>query len=131
MIWEKIWSSDFRILVITRNSLDGPAYQALINQNLFPICDEDFFLLQDNAPPHKSASTMSFLEENDIMLVLVNDWPPHLPDLNVIENVSNMLGDKREGKEFTHLNALWSFSEKQFYLILFRTATFKSYLNPY
>ena len=104
MVWGAIWSSGFRILVRISNSLDGPAYQAHHNENLLPIWDEDFLLLQDNAPPHKAASTMSFLEENGIMVV--NDWTPHSPDLNVIENVWKMLGDMREGKEFTNLNDL-------------------------
>ena len=99
-------------LVRIRNSLDGPAYQALLNENLLPVWYEDFLLLQDNAPPHKPASTVSFLEENGIMVV--NDWPPHSPDVNVIESVWKLLGDKQEGKEFTNLNDL----KKEFYSIL-------------
>ena len=58
---------------------------------------------------------MSFLEENGIMVL--NDWPPHSPDLKVIENVWKVLGDKQEGEEFTNLNDLWSFLEKEFYSI--------------
>ena len=68
---------------------------------------------------------MSFLEENGIMVV--NDWQPHSFDLNVIENVWKMLGDKREGKEFMNLNDLWSFLKN---FSPFRTTTFKNYLNP-
>ena len=49
--------------------------------------------------------------------MVVNDWPPHSPDLEVIENVWKMLGDKQEGEEFTNLNDLWSFLEKEFYSI--------------
>ena len=56
MVWGAIWSSGFRILNRIRNSLDGPAYQALLNENLLPIWDEDFLLLQNNAPPHKAPS---------------------------------------------------------------------------
>ena len=59
---------------------------------------------------------MSFLEESGIMVVI--DWPPHSPDMNVIENVLKMLSDNREGKEFTNLNDVWSFLEKNFYSIL-------------
>ena len=58
---------------------------------------------------------MSFLEENGIMVV--NDWSPHSPDLNVIEDVWMMLGDKQEGMAFTNLNDLWSFSEKEFFSV--------------
>ena len=111
----KLWSSGSRNLVRIRNFLDGPAYQALHNESLFPVCDEDILLLRDNAPPHKAGSTIPFLEENGIMVV--NDWPPHSPDLNVFEKVWKMLGDKREGKEFTNLNDLWSFLEKELYPI--------------
>ena len=95
--------------------LDGPAFQAVLNENLLPIWDDNFLLLQDNAPPHEAASTMSFLEENGI--IVVNDWPPHSPDLSIIENVWKMLGDKRRAKKFTNLNDLRSFSEKEFYSI--------------
>ena len=89
--------------------LAGPAYQAILNENSLPIWDEDFVLLQDNALLLKAASTMSFLKENGIMVV--NDWPLHSLDLNVIENVWKMLSNKREGKKFTSLNDLWSFLE--------------------
>ena len=68
MIWGATWSWGFRILVRIRNSVEGPAYQALLN--MLPICDEDFLMLQDNLPPHKAASTMSFLEENGVFVVL-------------------------------------------------------------
>ena len=114
-VWGAIWSSGFQIFVRIRNSLDGPAYQALLNENLLPIWGEDFLLLQDNALPYKAASTMSFLGENGIMVV--NDWAPHPSDLNVIENVWKMLSDKREGKEFSNSNNLWSSSGKEFHSI--------------
>ena len=49
--------------------------------------------------------------------MVADDWPPHSPNLNVIENVWKMLGDKHEGTEFTNFNDLWSFSENEFYSI--------------
>ena len=52
MVWGAIWSSGFRILVRIRNSLEGPVYQALLDENLLLIWDEDFLQLQDNALPH-------------------------------------------------------------------------------
>ena len=102
------------MLARIRNSLDEPAYQALLNEMLLPIWDEDFLLLQDNAPPHKAVLTMSSLEENGI--TVVNDWPSHSPDMNVIEDLWNMLSDKWNGKEFTNSND-WSFLEKELHSI--------------
>lgn len=40
--------------------------------------------MQDNAPIHKSASTMDWLDDHDIPIL---DWPPRSPDMNPIENV--------------------------------------------
>ena len=37
IVWGAIWSSGFRILVRILFSLDGPAYQALLNETLLPI----------------------------------------------------------------------------------------------
>ena len=37
----------------------------------------------DNAPYHKSASTLAYLEKKNVCLL--SDWPPQSPDLNKIE----------------------------------------------
>ena len=40
---------------------------------------------QDNAPPHTARSTKAFFAQKNI--VVLQNWPPHSPDLNVIENI--------------------------------------------
>ena len=95
---EAIWSSGMDVLVTVTGTLNAEGYMQLLFNKLLPIWNRDLMLHQDNATPHKPASTMDFLPNNGMMIV--NNWPALPPDLNMIEDMWKMVGDRVEGQSF-------------------------------
>ena len=48
--------------------------------------------IQDNGPADVSTFTMGVLKVKEDMTLL--EWPPHSPDLNIIENISGWMKPK-------------------------------------
>jgi hypothetical protein len=72
----------------TMNRLD---YIEILEENLCTsiesIYGDDqhpFVLVQDNAPPHSARDTQNYLFDEGIQTM---QWPPHSPDMNIIETV--------------------------------------------
>lgn len=42
-------------------------------------------LIQDNAPPHRARSTLAFLQQQNVTVVLPDEWPAISPDLNPLD----------------------------------------------
>jgi hypothetical protein len=88
-------------LVPIDGSVDSTKYIHILQTHLLPIAkawygDEDWILIQDNAPCHVSVMTRQFLYQKGIHVM---PWPSNSPDMNVIENMWQMLKYKlyREG----------------------------------
>jgi hypothetical protein len=62
-------------------------------------------LLQDRAPAHTAASVTEFLELRHPMHMTA-DWPPHSPDLNVIEHIWAIIKDDIRRQNPTTRDAL-------------------------
>ena len=60
--------------------------------------------MQDNAPCHKAKVVMSYLSEKDFEIM---DWPPQSPDLNPVENLWKILGEKVMERNPTNTEDLW------------------------
>jgi len=61
MVWEAINGGGSRILVRCPRRLYSTSYQDVLDAGLFQIYDSDSVFVQDNAPCHKSESTMKYL----------------------------------------------------------------------
>jgi transposase len=93
MIWGGI-ARDFKsqlVIIPHGESVNGEKYiqEIMINSGVIEAMNRrhgefNWLLQQDNAPCHKSQLTMNFLREK---VILLDEWPPHSPDLNVIEMV--------------------------------------------
>ena len=74
----------------------GPSvYKELLRQHTLPHLQkgtvETPILMQNNTPCHKAKTELSFLEEKGIAVM---KWPPQSPDMNPIENVRKIIGEK-------------------------------------
>ena len=92
MVWGGIGFNFKTDLIIVNGTLNSENYidQIIFGSNLIEAADKQYgigqwVLMQDNAPPHVSRETLAVLSELEISLL--KDWPPHSPDLNIIEVV--------------------------------------------
>ena len=104
MVWGGISLRGTTPLKHVFGSINSDKYIEILNECLIPTCEtlypDGWFLIQDNAPCHKSAKTMEWLREQGIQLI---DWPPGSPDLNPIEEIWQVM--KRRLEEEMGLNS--------------------------
>ena len=69
---------------------------------VFP--QRSFIFQHDNAPCHRLASTVSFLEDHNICLI---DWPANSPDANPIENLWHIIKSKINNLGPVNAKEMW------------------------
>ena len=84
MVWGGICCDKKTDLVILKGKIHSKFYKTCLNHHLKPKMEQGEYLVQDNAPVHVSASTPDWLKKEHVKFI---QWPPHLTDLNPIENV--------------------------------------------
>lgn len=115
MVWGCISKHGFHDLALLEGSVDSEAYIATLSNHLLPVIstyfrNEDVVFQQDGAKIHTSHTTTEFLNENNITVL---EWPPHSPDVNIIEHVWNYLKTEiHKLPPATNANMLWSNTTK-------------------
>jgi hypothetical protein len=85
LFWEKAW---------------GKINSSTYRQRILPVIDDwmqlsrraghQLILIQDGAPGHRAYATQQDIRDHGILMM---DWPPFSPDLNLIETVWNKMKD--------------------------------------
>ena len=69
MVWDDIKGNGSRALVKYQITLNSPEYQAVLDQGLKELYNMSNTFMQDNAPCHKSASTLAFLDRRKVCVL--------------------------------------------------------------
>lgn len=114
MVWGAVSSrGKFSLVRVPEGvRLKAASYIVLLEENLLPEVENIFtkkvgpIVLEDGAPPHRAKLTSRWYADHDISKI--QDFPASSPDLNIIENVWALLGDKVASRPAATLDELWT-----------------------
>ena len=107
MVWGMISSSGVGPLIRLHGKVNAEVYKQLLDQHVLPVfyaSSQNPVFMQDNAPCHKAKKVMDFLKANNVTTM---EWPPQSPDLNPIENVWKLIGERTQKSNPKNQDHLW------------------------
>ena len=117
MVWGFIYSRGIIYLHRCTRTLNSEEYQKILKKGFIPAANKiypynSFYMLQDNAPCHRSYSTEDFFIEQGLSVI---NLPPNSPDLNPIENIWGLLANRvyQDGRRYTKKSELWAQIESE------------------
>lgn len=111
MVWGAIKYDGSRSLIKCDGNVNSIEYQSILRRGLIPIYNPQDIFIQDNAPCHRSASTVEFLGNEGICYV--DDWPPQSPDLNIIENLWYDIKRNVSRRHPKSVDELWNYFQEE------------------
>ena len=103
MVWGGFSGWHHTDLVVIQENLNGVRYRdEILQQQLEPFMHNHLeveMFQHDNTRPHTASVCTAFLVDAGIDVM---DWPTKSPDLNPVENVWAVLGDKVKKRDNHH-----------------------------
>ena len=94
-------------IVCFYGNINATIYKEFLRQHGLPHSRKGTFetqiFTQDNAPCHKAKTVLSFLEEEVIAVIM---WPPQSPDMNPLDNVWKITGEKAQNRHPQNIDDL-------------------------
>jgi transposase len=114
MVWGVISADGTGPLVRLHGRVNAEVYKQLLQQHLLPYLGATRLqpptFMQDNAPCHTAKKVKSFFEEENLSVM---DWPPQSPDLNPIENVWKLIGERAHARNPQNTEELWRILQEE------------------
>ena len=109
MLFGLIGSDGFCSIRKIDGTMNGERYAQLMDEDIMPMLKarykSRFIYQQDNARPHTCKQVTSIFNNHNIKVL---KWPPHSPDLSIIENVWHIIKVQvYDGQIFLNKNELW------------------------
>ena len=92
--------------------------EILRQHDVLPLCNRSIetpIFMQDHAPCHKAKTVLSFLVEERIAIM---KWPPQSPDMNPLENVWKIIGEKAQNRNPQNIDDLCGFLTEEWEISL-------------
>jgi len=111
MTWGCISTFGFHDFILLDGTMDAAGYVIVLKHNLLPVICEyfksrPFIFQQDGASVHTAHEVTEFLNSHNMQVL---EWPPHSPDLNIIEHVWHYLKEEMRKRPVASCKEdLWS-----------------------
>ena len=89
---------------------NASVYKELLHQHALPHLRKGTIFMQDNVPCYKAKTVLSFLEMEGIAVM---KWPPQSPDMNPLENVWKIIGEKAQNRNPQNIDDLLGFLKEE------------------
>ena len=94
MVWMMAMPNGLLSFNLITGNLNSDKYVEHLSKNVVPIIKlnygENWYLLQDNSPAHKSRKVQDFFTNSRISVL---EWPARSQDLNIVEDCWKTISD--------------------------------------
>lgn len=108
MVWGVMSAAGCGLLIRLQGGINAEVYKQILRQHAVPSLRSSLYqpaiFMQDNAPCHTAKKVKTFLDEEEVETMR---WPPQSPDLNPIENIWKIVGERAQFQCPKNQEELW------------------------